>query len=342
MKTKAKQHLTFIFVPMLLLTPSRWKDYELLDCGNFEKLERFGQYVTIRPEPQAVWPRALSEKEWLNMAHVKFEPQTSSSGTWKKLKKNMPDRWHIKYELPGGQTITLRMALTAFKHVGVFPEQAVNWDFIQSGLQGMKTKQPRFLNLFAYTGGATLAARASGAEVTHVDSVKQVVTWANENMTISELDNIRWLVDDALKFVKREQRRGIAAPEHAHHVGERRRRLRELGGGQQQHDQGQPECDADQEHRTNPALTRCRYGSGNPDASRQSPIYHEDANAGLPACRNLLFTVFRGPTRDWRALRSQPRPRPANRPRLNLSLTLSLNHPESLPQASGAGPELTL
>jgi 23S rRNA (cytosine1962-C5)-methyltransferase len=199
---------SFIFAPMLLLSPTRWKDYELLDCGNFEKLERFGQYITIRPEPQAVWPRTLSEKEWLSMAHVKFVPKSSSSGTWEKLKKNMPDRWHISYELPGGQSITLRMALTAFKHVGVFPEQAVNWDFIQTGLQQMKTRQPRFLNLFAYTGGATLAARAAGADVTHVDSVKQVVTWANENMTLSELDNIRWLVDDALKFVKREQRRG--------------------------------------------------------------------------------------------------------------------------------------
>jgi 23S rRNA (cytosine1962-C5)-methyltransferase len=193
---------------MLLLSPTRWKDYELLDCGDFEKLERFGQYITIRPEPQAVWPRTLSEKEWLHMAHVKFVPKSSSSGTWEKLKKNMPDRWHISYDLPGGQSITLRMALTAFKHVGVFPEQAVNWDFIQTSLQKMKTRQPRFLNLFAYTGGATLAARAAGADVTHVDSVKQVVTWANENMTLSELDNIRWLVDDALKFVKREQRRG--------------------------------------------------------------------------------------------------------------------------------------
>lgn len=193
---------------MQLLTPTRWTDYELLDCGNFEKLERFGQYITIRPEPQAVWPRTLSEKEWLQLAHVKFVPKSSSSGVWDKLKKNMPDRWNISYELPGGQRFKLRMALTAFKHVGVFPEQAVNWDFIQTGLQGFTAKQPRFLNLFAYTGGASLAARAAGADVTHVDSVKQVVTWANDNMTLSELDNIRWLVDDALKFVKREVRRG--------------------------------------------------------------------------------------------------------------------------------------
>jgi len=98
--------------------------------------------------------------------------------------------------------------LTAFKHVGVFPEQAVNWDFIFNSIGEMKTPKPKVLNLFAYTGGASLAARAAGADVTHVDSVKQVVTWANDNMTLSKLDNIRWLVEDALKFVKREQRRG--------------------------------------------------------------------------------------------------------------------------------------
>jgi 23S rRNA (cytosine1962-C5)-methyltransferase len=192
---------------MLLLNPTHWKDYELLDSGNFEKLERFGQYVTIRPEPQAVWDRTLTEGEWEKMAHVKFIPRSSSAGEWKKLKP-MPDRWTISYEMEGGKEITLRLALTSFKHVGVFPEQAVNWDYIFSSIGKMKTPKPKFLNLFAYTGGASLAARAAGADVTHVDSIKQVVTWANDNMGISKLDNIRWLVEDALKFVKREQRRG--------------------------------------------------------------------------------------------------------------------------------------
>jgi 23S rRNA (cytosine1962-C5)-methyltransferase len=192
---------------MLLLNPTHWKDYELLDSGNFEKLERFGQYVTIRPEPQAVWDRTLTEGEWEKMAHVKFIPRSSSAGEWKKLKP-MPDRWTISYEMEGGKAITLRLALTSFKHVGVFPEQAVNWDYIFSSIGKMKTPKPKFLNLFAYTGGASLAARAAGADVTHVDSIKQVVTWANDNMGISKLDNIRWLVEDALKFVKREQRRG--------------------------------------------------------------------------------------------------------------------------------------
>ena len=192
---------------MLLLNPTNWKDYELLDTGNFEKLERFGQYITIRPEPQAVWDRTLTEGEWIKMAHVKFVPKSSSAGEWKKLKPT-PDRWTISYAMEGGKEITLRLALTSFKHVGVFPEQAVNWDYIFSSIGEMKTPKAKFLNLFAYTGGASLAARAAGADVTHVDSIKQVVTWANDNMALSNLDNIRWLVEDALKFVKREQRRG--------------------------------------------------------------------------------------------------------------------------------------
>ena len=193
---------------MLLLSPDRWKDYELLDSGNFLKLERFGKYITIRPEPQAVWTPVLSEKEWQQQAHLEFVPKSSSAGEWKRIKRDVPDRWNISYELPGGKAITLRLALTSFKHVGVFPEQAVNWNYIFDSVGKLKTPQPKFLNLFAYTGGASLAARAAGADVTHVDSIKQVVTWANENMTHSKLDNIRWLVEDALKFVKREQRRG--------------------------------------------------------------------------------------------------------------------------------------
>lgn len=193
---------------MQLLSPARWKDYELLDTGNFEKLERFGKYITIRPEPQAVWSPTLDRKEWEKQAHVEFVPKSSSSGEWKKLKRDAVDRWNIGYTLPGGKQISFRLALTAFKHVGVFPEQAVNWDYIYQSLQEMKIQKPKFLNLFAYTGGASLAARAAGADVTHVDSIKQVVTWANENMQLSQLDNIRWMVDDALKFVKKEQRRG--------------------------------------------------------------------------------------------------------------------------------------
>lgn len=194
---------------MQLLSPKNWKDYELLDAGNFEKLERFGQYITIRPEPQAVWPKVWSEKDWEKQANVKFVPRSSSQGDWKKLKQ-MPEQWKIKYELKGTKAekkeIQFRLGLTSFKHVGVFPEQAVNWDAITAFMS--KIEKPKFLNLFAYTGGASLAARAAGADVTHVDSIKQVVTWANENMQLSGLDNIRWMVDDALKFAKKEVRRG--------------------------------------------------------------------------------------------------------------------------------------
>jgi 23S rRNA (cytosine1962-C5)-methyltransferase len=196
---------------MQLLTPTHFSDYELLDCGDFEKLERFGTYITIRPEPQAVWPKIYSSQEWEKQAHVKFVPKNSSSGEWKMLKK-MPEQWTINYDLKGNKKqdsktarLTFRLGLTSFKHVGIFPEQAVNWDKIYTFLHN-KPKS-KFLNLFAYTGGASLAARIAEADVTHVDSIKQVITWAKENMQKSKLDNIRWLVDDALKFVKKEIRR---------------------------------------------------------------------------------------------------------------------------------------
>ena len=198
---------------MQLLTPTQFADYELLDCGDFEKLERFGNYITIRPEPQAVWPKIYSNQDWEKQAHVKFVPKSSSSGDWKMLKK-MPEQWTIQYNLKNtdsknktskSETITFRLGLTAFKHLGVFPEQAVNWDKLFTFLHNKP--KAKFLNLFAYTGGASLAAKAAGADVTHVDSIKQVVSWANENMQKSKLDNIRWLVDDALKFVKKEARR---------------------------------------------------------------------------------------------------------------------------------------
>jgi 23S rRNA (cytosine1962-C5)-methyltransferase len=190
-------------------TPVGFSDYELIDCGNFLKLERFGNVITIRPEPQAVWDPGMNMNEWEKRAHVKFVPRSSSSGDWKKL-KNAPDQWNISYQI--GDTpsskITLRLGLTSFKHVGIFPEQAVNWSYIYNTLKAMKTSQPRFLNLFAYTGGASLAGKAAGADTTHLDSIKQVVTWAKENMELSGQNNIRWVVEDALKYAKREVKRG--------------------------------------------------------------------------------------------------------------------------------------
>lgn len=190
-----------------IITPNHWKNYELLDCGDFEKLERFGDYITIRPEPQAVWKKQWSTAEWKKMAHIRFVPKNSHSGDWEKLKK-MPDQWSIKYALPNQKDIVFRLGLTSFKHVGIFPEQAANWDFICDSVQSMPMSKPKVLNLFAYTGGASLAASAAGADVTHVDSIKQVVTWANENMQLSNLTDIRWIVEDAMKFVQREERRG--------------------------------------------------------------------------------------------------------------------------------------
>ena len=192
------------------LTPD-FGDYELIDTGNFEKLERFGAYVTRRPEPQAIWRPSLSDAEWCRMADASFlrDAHSEERGEWR-LRPGMPSRWSVEYAC-GGMRIRMRLGLTSFKHVGIFPEQAANWNFIYDRCTVLKAacgEAPRVLNLFAYTGGATLAARAAGAEVTHVDSVKQVVTWARENMESSGLEGVRWIVEDALKFVQREVRRG--------------------------------------------------------------------------------------------------------------------------------------
>ena len=198
---------------MLLLTPQNFDDYELIDCGDFLKLERFGKYITIRPEPQAVWSPVNSIKEWKQKAHVEFIPKSSSAGNWEKL-RDMPDQWKIRYNLKHGNQqseLVFRLGLTSFKHVGLFPEQAINWDFISDNIFKIKqlgAEQPKVLNLFAYTGAASLAAKAAGADTTHLDSVKQVVNWAKENMELSGLMDIRWLVEDALTFVRREVRRG--------------------------------------------------------------------------------------------------------------------------------------
>ena len=198
---------------IITLCPQHFNDYELLDCGNFEKLERFGKYITIRPEPQAVWNKQWTAQEWEKRAHLKFTATSSSSGKWQHL-KDAPEQWRIGYDLPDKKSptsINFRLGLTSFKHVGIFPEQASNWDFIYKHVQSMMNNgisSPKVLNLFAYTGGASLAAKAAGADVTHVDSIKQVVSWANENSQLSKLSDIRWVVEDALKFVKRELKRG--------------------------------------------------------------------------------------------------------------------------------------
>ncbi|WP_278859871.1 class I SAM-dependent methyltransferase [Alistipes putredinis] len=188
----------------------RFPDYELIDSGDFEKLERFGRYVVRRPEPQAIWRRSLTEEEWRRLADASFlrDGRSEERGEWR-LRSGMPSRWTVDYAYEG-MRLRMRLGLTSFKHVGLFPEQAANWNFIYDNCVRMRAegRTPKVLNLFAYTGGATLAARAAGADTTHVDSVKQVVTWARENMEQSGLEGVRWIVEDALKFVQREVRRG--------------------------------------------------------------------------------------------------------------------------------------
>jgi len=196
---------------MLALPLPSFEDYALIDSGNFKKLERFGQFILSRPEPQAIWSPALSEVEWAKKAHATFNRKTGAAataedGNWE-LKPGMPDQWYIRYDFEG-MHLNFRLGLTSFKHVGIFPEQAENWNYLYHGLQKMSVDQPVVLNLFAYTGGASLAAKAAGADVVHVDSVKPVVSWARQNMEASQLDNIRWTIEDALKFVRKEAKRG--------------------------------------------------------------------------------------------------------------------------------------
>lgn len=195
------------------LCPTHWEDYELIDTGEFEKLERFGNYILRRPEPQAVWAKHLPVKEWEKMAHATFflnkalgkSNEQGDRGEWQ-LKPGMPGQWFVNYRYKD-MNLRFRLGLTSFKHVGLFPEQSENWDYIYDFLKGIK-EPTRVLNLFAYTGAASLVAKAAGADVVHLDSVKQVLTWGNENMKESSLDGIRWILDDAFKFVKREVKRG--------------------------------------------------------------------------------------------------------------------------------------
>jgi 23S rRNA (cytosine1962-C5)-methyltransferase len=221
-------HHTFV---MELLTTTDWNEYELIDTGSREKLERFGKYILIRPEPQAVWQKSLPESEWERISHARYvrmkgkKPgEENERGSWIR-KPKMPDQWIIGYKYKQ-MNLNFRLGLTAFGHIGVFPEQAINWNYIYEvitqraknnnqdtspvtpDLSRVPRHASRVLNLFAYTGGSSLAAKAAGADVVHVDSVKPVITWAKEMMAASNLDNIRWVVEDAMNFVRREVKRG--------------------------------------------------------------------------------------------------------------------------------------
>jgi 23S rRNA (cytosine1962-C5)-methyltransferase len=194
--------------------PSAWKEYELIDSGDFEKLERFGKYILIRPEPQAIWPKVLTEAEWKQLAHARFVREQTDKfrfsdevkGGWSKT-PTMPDSWNIRYEYKELK-LTMRLALTNFGHVGIFPEQGNNWNFIYDTLSSWSGKGYRVLNLFAYTGAASVVARSTGAEVIHCDASRPGINWANQNMQLNGLTDIRWVYEDAFKFVKREVKRG--------------------------------------------------------------------------------------------------------------------------------------
>ena len=178
-----------------------WKDYEVLDTSHGEKLERWGKYILVRPDPQVIWDTPKTLPEWKHM-NGHYHRSKKGGGEWEFF--NLPEQWTIHYH-----SLTFNLKPFSFKHTGLFPEQAANWDWFSRKIT--EAGRPvKVLNLFAYTGGATLAAAAAGASVTHVDASKGMVTWAKENARSSGLENapIRWIVDDCVKFVEREIRRG--------------------------------------------------------------------------------------------------------------------------------------
>ena len=178
-----------------------WKDYEVIDCSKGEKLERWGDYILVRPDPQVIWDTPRKEKGWHKM-NAHYHRSKKGGGEWEFF--DLPQQWSIHY-----RSLTLQLKPFSFKHTGLFPEQAANWDWFSELIK--KAGRPvKVLNLFAYTGGATIAAAAAGASVTHVDASKGMVTWAKENAASSGLADapIRWIVDDCVKFVEREIRRG--------------------------------------------------------------------------------------------------------------------------------------
>jgi 23S rRNA (cytosine1962-C5)-methyltransferase len=182
-----------------------WQDYALLDCGGQRKLERFGNVVLIRPEPGAIWKPRWSDKEWKEKANAECIQLSNNKAEWNHFKPVNP-KWSVSYRLGPGE-IKFNLQLTRFKHVGLFPEHFVNWQYAYDAVRKIGPTA-KVLNLFAYTGGASLAAKMGGADVVHVDSIKQVITWAKSNMVSSGLKDIRWVLEDALKFVARESKRG--------------------------------------------------------------------------------------------------------------------------------------
>ena len=178
-----------------------WKDYELIDCGSGEKLERWGKYILVRPDPQAIWNTPRTDPRW-HKPHALYARSSTGGGAW--AKKDVPERWTV-----GDKDVTFNIKPMNFKHTGLFPEQAANWDFCMEAIR-QAGRPVSVLNLFAYTGAATVACAAAGASVCHVDAAKGMVAWAKENAQSSGVADkpIRWIVDDCGKFVERELRRG--------------------------------------------------------------------------------------------------------------------------------------
>lgn len=179
----------------------KWKEYEVIDCSDGEKLERWGNYTLLRPDPQVIWHTPKTDKRWKKL-NAHYHRSTKGGGEWEFF--DLPGQWQIHYH-----KLTFHLKPFSFKHTGLFPEQAANWDWIMEKIKNAR-RPVKVLNLFAYTGGATLATAAAGASVTHVDASKGMVTWAKENAISSGLGNapIRWIVDDCVKFTEREIRRG--------------------------------------------------------------------------------------------------------------------------------------
>lgn len=190
---------------MEIFYPTNFPDYELLDCGKGYRLERFGKYLLSRPDPQAIWEKSLPQSEW-DKAQAIFKRTSADKGFWEK--HGTPDYWLMNWN-----NLKFYCRLTPFKHTGVFPEQAVHWEWLQKKIQDTehRVQNTQVLNLFGYTGLSTMACAESGAKVTHVDASKPAITWAKENQQVSGLASkpVRWILDDALEFTRREVRRGV-------------------------------------------------------------------------------------------------------------------------------------
>ncbi len=194
---------------MQILISKGWNDYQLIDSGNGFRLEKFGTYTIVRPDPQAIWKPTLSSNEW-EKAAVSFRRTNADSGIWE-YRTRLPEKWKMSYK-----HLSFWARLTAFKHTGVFPEQSLQWDWIEEKVRNAEVQKstnpkiPNILNLFGYTGIASLAAAAAGAKVTHVDASRPSIAWARDNQKLSGLEDkpIRWILEDAVKFVEREIRRG--------------------------------------------------------------------------------------------------------------------------------------